>query len=349
MDRSATPLRWLALASLIGGCASPVASRGAEITFESHGVELAGTIVAPADGAPHPGVLLIHGSGDDGRDNPIYHLLAEAFVREGFAVLIYDKRGWGQSGGSWRRSPFSILEDDAYSALQALKRHPWVDSTRLTVWGGSEGSVIAPAVALRDASVLAVLLQSVPGGTFAEQNLFQSSLQARACATDSIQQRKTMEMVRLRHSFARHGNGWDDYQAAVAREANGPCGGLAHPRDRRDWWWAWYRTKMEESPLPELRRLTQPVLAVWGERDVLVPAHSARRAVSEARRYAGTTCDSLLIVRHADHTIHINGLRGVLTRGPRNRPVHHRMTAAWAARIVRSACSRRSAEGNPPR
>lgn len=332
MNKAAfTPRPWCAalLVLLAAACAQAPARRQ-EVRIASGEVTLAGTLVAPAGGGRHPAVLLLHGSGPDGRLNPYYWTLADAFVRRGFAVLVYDKRGSERSGGDWRLSPFGALVDDAAAAAGVLRRHPWVDPARVGVWGGSEGAVIAPEVALRVPGMAFVIMQSATGVTFAEQNLHQTAGQVRELAPE--ERRAAMDLQRLKHAYARTGDGWAEYEAAVRSAAGRPYSGLAGPARRDDWWWAWYRTKMDYTPVPALERLPAPVLAVWGGADALVPVERSRAAVAAARHRVNNPGDSLIIFPGADHVLEVQGLRGVFRRGLRNRPLHLGLMVRWAAR-----------------
>jgi dipeptidyl aminopeptidase/acylaminoacyl peptidase len=320
-----------ALVVLLAAACAQAPVRRQHVRIASGDVVLAGTVVAPAEGGRHPAVLLLHGSGPDGRENPYYGMLIDAFVRRGFAVLVYDKRGSEESGGDWRRSPFGALVDDAAAAAGALRRHPWVDPARVGVWGGSEGAVIAPEVALRERLAF-VIMQSGPGVTFAEQNLHQTAGQVQALAPE--ERRAAMHLQRLKHVYARTGAGWEEYEAAARSAAGRPYSGLAGLTDRNDWWWGWYRTKMDYTPVPALERLRAPVLAVWGGADVLVPVERSRAAVAAARRAVDNPGDSLVIIPGADHVVQVQGLRGVFRRGLRNRPLHLRLMVRWAERQV---------------
>jgi pimeloyl-ACP methyl ester carboxylesterase len=331
---------WAALAGLLATAACSQPPRRHDVAIPAAGAALAGTVVGPAKGEGHPALVLVHGSGPDGRENPSYWMMADVLVRRGFVVLIYDKRGSGGSGGDWRRSPFPVLIDDAEAAAKVLRRHPWVDSARVGVWGGSEGAVIAPEVARR-LGLAFVIMQSATGVPFAEQNLHQTELQVRAMTADPVERQAAMRLQRLKHAYARTGAGWDEYEAAARSAAGRPYAGLAGPTRRDDWWWAWYRTKMDWGPVPALERLRAPVLAVWGGADPLIPVGASRAAVAAARRSAHPG-DSLVVVPDAGHTLRIDGPRGVLRRGLRNRPVHLRLMADWAAR--QTAVSHRDTE-----
>jgi hypothetical protein len=76
------------------------------VRIPANGFVLAGTLSRPAQAsaAPLPAVVLIGGSGPVDRDSllfgiPVLGQVANALADAGFAVLRYDKRGIGQSGG----------------------------------------------------------------------------------------------------------------------------------------------------------------------------------------------------------------------------------------------------------
>lgn len=333
-ERAATNRGRLAVLLLVvlAGCTHPATVRE-EVSISSGDAMLAGTMVMPAGEGRRPAVVLVHGSGPDGRSNEYYWMLAKEFNDRGFAVLIYDKRGSESSTGDWRTAPFGAVIDDAVAAATWLRRHPQIDSSRVGVWGGSEGATIAPEVALR-AGLAFVVAQSASGVTFAEQNLHQTDLQVRGMTADPAQHAAAMKLQRMKHRFARKGEGWPEYQAALTAAAGTEYRGLAGPSARDNWWWAWYRTKMDYSALPALQQLRAPVLAIWGSEDALIPVTRSAAAFRESRSSMKMPADSFVVVEGADHTLYINGLRGLLRRSLRNRPVSLDLAAGWAARQV---------------
>jgi predicted nucleic acid-binding Zn ribbon protein len=78
--------------------------RQREVEFGDGEVSLSGTIVLPASEDPHPGVVIVHGSGPLTRRVPRY--MAELFAHRGIAALVYDKRGTGESTGEWRGASY---------------------------------------------------------------------------------------------------------------------------------------------------------------------------------------------------------------------------------------------------
>ena len=54
-------------------------------------------------------------------------------------MLIYDKRGVGESTGDWRTATFSDLAEDALGAVELLKEHQQIDPSRIGLFGLSQG------------------------------------------------------------------------------------------------------------------------------------------------------------------------------------------------------------------
>jgi len=97
--------------------------------------------------APFAGMVLVHGSGRLERR----HLTGDMrrLVWEGFAVLSYDKRGVGESGGEYPRdwgggaeATLRILAGDAAAALSFLRKEPEIDPARVGFFGASQASWI---------------------------------------------------------------------------------------------------------------------------------------------------------------------------------------------------------------
>lgn len=115
---------------------------------------LHGTIVAPAHGTGHPGMVLIAGAGAKGRD--AYRPEAEAFARAGIVVLIYDKR----ADYSRAMSSFTTLADDAIAGVELLRTRPDVTPSRVGVWGHSQGGWVGPLAATRSTDIAFVVTVS---------------------------------------------------------------------------------------------------------------------------------------------------------------------------------------------
>ena len=101
--------------------------RQLEVRFPSGGVTLSGTLTVPPGAGPHPAVAWVHGSGRTER--AYLPDLQALLLHHGIAVLAYDKRGIGQSGGSYPgESPYpstiDVLARDADAAVRFLAAPP---------------------------------------------------------------------------------------------------------------------------------------------------------------------------------------------------------------------------------
>lgn len=126
-----------------GPKASPL--REAEVQFSNGSVRLSGTLILPRSAPPYPAVVMVHGSGAEGRwaNRFLAHRLAQA----GVAALIFDKRGVGQSSGDWQSAGFENLAADAASGVAMLRERSDIRAGSVGVFGHSQGATILPLVA----------------------------------------------------------------------------------------------------------------------------------------------------------------------------------------------------------
>jgi dienelactone hydrolase len=172
-----------------------------------------------------------------------YRVEAEAFARQGIATLIYDKRTEGYS--QFSRS-YSTLADDALAAVEALRKRPEVDPARVGVWGLSEGGWVAPLAASRSPHVSFVVTLGANGVEPSRQQAWAIENQLRRLGMDG-------SIVRMASS-------------TMMRQL---VGGGVFPEAHYD-------------PVPVLKSLRQPVLGLWGAKDMLTPPGEAVRIFQDS-------------------------------------------------------------------
>jgi hypothetical protein len=123
------------------------------------GVELDADLWLPAAASaasPAPGVVMSHGF--SATRHMALPSFAEAFATAGAAVLLYDHRGLGRSGGGPRQTidPWQ-QSSDMVEVLGWLAERPEVDAERLGVWGSSFSGGEAIVVGAVDERVRAVV------------------------------------------------------------------------------------------------------------------------------------------------------------------------------------------------
>ena len=99
-------------------------------------------------------------------------------LRHGLAVLVYDKRGIGQSGGSYpgdspTAAAIDTLARDAAAAARFLAAQPEIDRARVGLTGQSQAGWIAPLAASREPAIRFLVLFSGPAVTADENDIYQ--------------------------------------------------------------------------------------------------------------------------------------------------------------------------------
>lgn len=108
-----------------------------------------------AEPKPGPAVLICNGNGGDRS----YRLpLATALSERGYAVLLFDYRGYAGNPGSPSEDG---LRSDARAALEALAARPDVDPERIAYFGESLGAAVAGGLAT-ERPPAALVLRSPP-------------------------------------------------------------------------------------------------------------------------------------------------------------------------------------------
>lgn len=237
------------------------------------GVELAGTLTVPAGSGPFPGIALVSGSGPQDRDEALmghrpFAVLADALTRAGVAVLRYDDRGVGASGGAFAGALTTDFATDAAGAVAALRARPEVDGDRVGILGHSEGGYVASLVAAEQPVAFALLMAG-PGLT--GKGVLESQVEALAVASGA-------SAAQAKQSRAAQSTILDALASGASEaELRAVLRGAGVPKTRIDaelpaLLSPWYRAFVAFDPEPHLRALDVPVLALLGERDVQVVA-----------------------------------------------------------------------------
>ena len=152
----------LALLAALACSSSKTAPTPMPASFESAGARLAFTLDLPPGPGPFPAVVLGHGSGKVTRDQLLW--AARRFTGFGFAVLRFDKRGVGESTGSFvfvgtHDSPevFPQLAGDVAAGVRFLRTRPEIDPRRIGLFGNSQAGWILP-IAARDLGDVAFMV-----------------------------------------------------------------------------------------------------------------------------------------------------------------------------------------------
>lgn len=147
----------------------PYGYRVEEVRFanERDQVELAGTLTVPNGEGPFPAVVLVSGSGAQDRNEEVFNhrpfwVIADHFSQNGIAVLRYDDRGVGGSGGDPASATTLDLSYDAEAAFDFLSHRAEVDASKIGILGHSEGGLINFMIAARRPEVAFLISMAGP-------------------------------------------------------------------------------------------------------------------------------------------------------------------------------------------
>ncbi len=129
-----------------------------DVTFSSGDAALSGWLYEPDPSPPWPLVIMTHGY------SATRHMAtdeyAQVFCRAGMAVLLYDHRGFGDSGGEPRLQINPWVQARGYrDAIEYASTLSEVDPDRIALWGDSLSGGVALAVAGVDDRIAALAVQ----------------------------------------------------------------------------------------------------------------------------------------------------------------------------------------------
>ncbi|WP_228376583.1 alpha/beta hydrolase family protein [Chryseobacterium indologenes] len=148
-----------------------------DVKFESQGITLAGSILEPEK--PVAAVVIVHGSDPVKREMEF----AKRLAKEGIAVLTYDKRGVGESGGVYvgpsvgtnniDTANLDLLAQDANAAVTTFQAYLKQKKLPIGLVEFSQAGWIIPIVASKNPGIEFMVLFSGPTITTLEQLRFQ--------------------------------------------------------------------------------------------------------------------------------------------------------------------------------
>ena len=207
-----------------------------DVKFESQGVTLAGSILKPKK--TFAAVVIVHGSDPVKREMEF----AKRLAKQGIAVLTYDKRGVGESGGVYvgpsvgtnniDTANLNLLSHDASEAVKTFRTYLKDKNTPIGLVGFSQAGWIIPIAASKNPQIKFMILFSCPTITTLEQ---------------------------LRFQFYTNGNNnfWGNHTDADVREH------IKNDPDRYQF--------VATDPKISLNTLSIPGLWLFGEKDIQIP------------------------------------------------------------------------------
>ena len=285
-------------------------------------VTLAGTLTLPRGKGPFPCALLITGSGPEDRDETVFghrpfRVLADHLTRQGIAVLRMDDRGVGGSTGGSRGATSVDFASDALAGVEFLRTRAEIDKRRIGLIGHSEGGMIAPLVAtnwknttldvdpaagmvqVASADVAFIVMLAGPGVRGDSLMVLQTIAGRRALGVTEASLAREAEVARRAFAAlaaadsaatAREMHALVELQVLSLPESARPDSAnraaLAHSAFGTLWdpWMRWFAAY---DPVPVLKRVRVPVLALNGAKDFQVTPRENLAGIEMALKAGG--------------------------------------------------------------
>lgn len=260
--------------AVIAGCVA-FEGRTQEVSFVGGGgIELRGTLVFPEHvSAPVGAIILLHGSERATRKRFVYRMLANLFVDRGMAVLVYDKRGAGESGGNYEETTYAALVADAVAAVAMLRQRRDIDPARIGLLGASESGWLTPEIAERSGDIAFVINKVGPCQSWRETVAWEVYNELLADDVPEVSAREQAEIYRRIWAYysSPTPSARPALEATLAQWAGRP---ESHLPDGLEDVSPSYVADISYDPTPYLERLTTPMFYLYGAEDVNVPTEA---------------------------------------------------------------------------
>ncbi len=273
------------------------------------GHALSGTLTLPKADGRFPCAILISGSGPQNRDEELmghkpFLVLSDYLTRQGIAVLRFDDRGVGKSGGDFASATTGDLATDVEAAIAYLRTRNDIISIGLI--GHSEGGIIAPMVASRNKETVAfIVLLAGTGIRGKELLLLQSQLISKVNGVPSAQIKKNTSLNEKLYTMVMTSNDntqikkdatklMAEYSATRVTEADvdGLLAQINSP---------WFRYFLHLDPSVFLEKTTCQVLALNGTLDLQVPAKENLAAIEKSLKVAENKQYKIVSLKGLNH------------------------------------------------
>jgi dienelactone hydrolase len=271
----------LMLGILLSVGQTALAQSSRDVTFISDTIPLKGTLTLPEGEGPHPGVVLLHGSGPNDRNQRVvlkntrseclyphlhedtlqnFRSLAAFFQKQGLATLRYDKRTYSyRSSVNLMELTLSEFIKDARAAISYLQAQPSVASDRIVLVGHSQGGTLLPVLAQQAEGVKGLVAMATPARSI-DTVLSRQVKRMMAKCRDST--KALVRSERILYAFEQLRNGkWKEGKPLMN----------AYP----PFWKSWLA--LTDTTLQAYQQVTVPTLFLNGAKDYNVPVSHLTR------------------------------------------------------------------------
>lgn len=283
-------------------------SKVEEIRFSYCQFEIVGNLYLPKEHEKNALAIWVHGDGPDLRTGrfPSTSFL-NCFLDNGYAYFRYDKPGFGDSKGSFTDSLlFHERANIVNAAIEILRKHPQVDSSRIGLVGSSQAGYVMPLVLTMRNDIAFMIGLSLPAMDGHEQWAYLLKMQmiCEGYTEEKAEEFSTMHLKLIRspsrQEFLERIKYFEKNPINIS-SINGYDENFA--KAIHDWWpLDWVKTQ-SFNPMGIIAKIEIPVLAIYGEKDTQVDPQQGAEAYRQSLQAAGNRFYEVRIFPDADHNM----------------------------------------------
>ena len=292
------------------------------VEFQSGDITLSGTLTMPPGNAPHPAVVLVSGSGAQTRDYwlgsfPFFKVMADHLARNGIAALRYDDPG-GTSADGVLQATIGDRAGTVAAAADLLAEHTEIRTDMIGIIGHSEGGTVAPLAASQSDHVAFLVLLAGTGLPGHEISRSQTEMILRVEGRSEEDIATALDRLDRIQQVVAAGTGWDEAESEVHQQVLAAIAALPESQqvlivDEDAYIDAvvsaqmtmlqspWTKSFLAYDPRPALRETSLPLLAVFAELDVQVPAEPNAAAIDQALEEADNPDYTVIVLPGVNH------------------------------------------------
>jgi len=301
----------LLLSNLVLGQKELHVSSTEEVRFSSNKFEIVGNLYLPVkDGKSALGIW-IHGDGPDLRTGRFPSTsFFNTFLDNGYAYFRYDKPGSGDSKGSFSDSLlFKERANIVNTAIEVLKKHPQIDSTRIGLVGSSQAGYVIPLVLTMRNDIAFIIGLSLPAMTGNEQWAYLLKMQM---ICEGYSEERAEEFSRMHLKLIRSSSHQEFLETIKYFEENPVTISSINGYNENfaemihNWWPLDWVITQSFNPMGIIAKIKIPVLSIYGGKDTQVDPHQGTEAYRQSLTKAGNTFFEVKIFPDADHNMAIS-------------------------------------------
>jgi len=296
----------------------PIPYKEEEVVFTNtnNDITLAGTLTLPEKSGRHPAVVMLTGSGPVNRDEEAFgmkpfRIIADHFTRKGIAVLRYDSRGVGGSTGEVYQSTIFDFAEDTLAAIGYLKTRTDINPAQIGLCGHSQGGAVAPLAASQSKDVAFIICISGFGHIGEEIFIAQNEFIGRADGAAEKEIKEYSKTYKLLFNLIRKGASEAKIKSELMtlnrkkieskseeekRTLKSKVNCMVNLFNSR-----WFKFFLDYDPKLALEKVKCPVLLIFGELDLQVPAEINKKSMVEALKRGGNNDYTVKIFPKANH------------------------------------------------